>query len=55
MEEIRANEAPLAYFQPKFIVDQVLATCKFEGVPPQFTKENVEDAMTNLYVKASQS
>ena len=55
MAEIQANEAPLAYFQPKFIVEQVLASCKFEGVPPAFTKENIEDALTNLYVKESQS
>ena len=54
MAEIQANEAPLAYFQPKFIVEQVLASCKFEGVPPSFTKENIEDALTNLYVKESQ-
>ena len=39
---------------PKFIVEQVLASCKFEGVPPSFTKENIEDALTNLYVKESQ-
>ena len=55
MAEIRANEAPLAYFQPKFIVEQVLASCKFDGVPPCFTKEYIEDALTNLYVKESQS
>ena len=54
MAEIQANEAPLACFQPKFIVEQVLASCKFEGVPPSFTKENIEDALTNLYVKESQ-
>ncbi len=48
---IRENEAPLAYFQPKFIVEQVLASCKFEGITPQFTPENVEDAMLNLFVK----
>ena len=24
---VRANDAPLAYFQPKFIVEQVLASC----------------------------
>jgi predicted ATPase with chaperone activity len=51
-DEINANEQPLAYFQPKFIVDQVLATCKFEGMSPQFTRENVEDAMLNLFVKS---
>ncbi len=50
---IRDNEAPLAYFQPKFIVDQVLASCKFDGVEPTFTPDYVEDAMSNLFVKAS--
>ncbi len=48
---IRANGAPLAYFQPKFIVEQVLASCKFEGIKPQFTTENVDDALANLFVK----
>ena len=48
---IRANKAPLAYFQPKFIVDQVLSSCKFEGMKPSFTHDNVLDALTNLFVK----
>lgn len=48
---VRENDAPLAYFQPKFIVEQVLASCKFEGIEPQFTKENVDDALANLFVK----
>ena len=48
---VRENEAPLAYFQPKFIVEQVLASCKFEGVPPQFTSGNVEDALANLFIQ----
>ncbi len=55
VEGIRANNAPLAYFQPKFIVEQVLASCKFEGISPQFTVENVEDAMVNLFVKDAES
>jgi len=54
VDGIRANDSPLAYFQPKFIVDQVLASCKFEGVKPQFTEENVGDALTNLFVKQSE-
>ena len=49
---IRENDAPLAYFQPRFIVEQVLASCKFEGITPQFTTDNVEDAMANLFVKS---
>ncbi len=48
---VRENEAPLAYFQPKFIVEQVLASCKFEGIKPQFTTENVADALANLFIK----
>jgi len=49
---VRANNANLAYFQPKFIVDQVLASCKFDGILPQYTKDNVEDALLNLFVKS---
>ena len=48
---IRSNSAPLAYYQPKFIIDQVLASCKFEGIKPQFTNDNVDDALANLFVK----
>jgi energy-coupling factor transporter ATP-binding protein EcfA2 len=51
VEHIRTNAAPLAYFQPKFIVEQVLASCKFEGITPQFTLENVTDALANLFIK----
>ena len=51
LQDVRQNEAPLAYFQPKFIVEQVLASCKFEGTRPQFTPENVGDALANLFIK----
>jgi energy-coupling factor transporter ATP-binding protein EcfA2 len=51
LKGVKDNEAPLAYFQPKFIVEQVLASCKFEGIKPQFTKENVDDALANLFIK----
>jgi energy-coupling factor transporter ATP-binding protein EcfA2 len=51
LKGVRDNEAPLAYFQPKFIVDQVLASCKFEGTKPQFTRQNVDDALSNLFIK----
>lgn len=52
---IRTNDAPLAYFQPKFIVEQVLASCKFEGIAPQFTRENVDDALANLFIAPSET
>jgi len=55
MAIIQENEAQLAYFQPKFIIEQVLASCKFENMEPQFTHDNVEDALLNLFVKAPES
>jgi hypothetical protein len=51
IEGIGANRAPRAYYQPKFIVEQVLAACKFDGVKPQFTRDYVENALNNLFVK----
>ena len=51
LNRVRQSEAPLAYFQPKFIIEQVLASCKFEGVKPQFSKDSVEDALCNLFIK----
>ncbi len=45
------NDFPLACYQPKFIVDQVVSACKYEGVPPQFTEDAVRNAMANLFTK----
>ncbi|MET4698869.1 hypothetical protein ABIE65_001891 [Constrictibacter sp. MBR-5] len=42
----------LACYQPKFIVDQVIAACKYEGVPPMLTRSRVSIALDNLYVRA---
>ena len=50
LDRVRQSQAPLAYFQPKFIIEQVLASCKFEGVRPCFTPDNVEDALCNLFI-----
>ena len=55
IQGIRANNAPLAYYQPKFIVEQVLASCKFEHIAPQFTRNNIDDALANLFVKTTDS
>jgi hypothetical protein len=55
IDGIRAAEAPLAYFQPKFIVEQVLASCKFEGIKPQFTPQNTEDALANLFIQSTKN
>lgn len=45
------NDFPLAGFQPKFIIEQVRAACKFEGIPDQFRPDFVMMALGNLYTK----
>jgi hypothetical protein len=47
------NDFPLASYQPKFILDQVRAACKFRGIAPQFRAEFVERALKNLFTKDS--
>jgi hypothetical protein len=43
----------LAAFQPKFIVDQVVATCRFMGQTPHFEPRFIEYAVDNLRVRRS--
>ena len=40
----------LAYYQPRFICDHVLETCKSFKLPPQLTTELAGEALANLYV-----
>jgi hypothetical protein len=52
IEHLRVlNDFPLACYQPKFIVDQVIDACKYDGVAPQITPELVVQAIDNLYTK----
>lgn len=41
----------LAAYQPKFIIDQVIATCRFLGKAPSFEPRFIEFAIDNLRVK----
>jgi hypothetical protein len=43
----------LAAFQPKFIIDQVVATCRFMGQPPHFEPRFIDYALNNLRVHRS--
>jgi hypothetical protein len=43
----------LAAYQPKFLVDQVVATCKFMGQPPHFEARFIDYAIDNLRVRRS--
>lgn len=47
------KEMDFAAYQPRFIVDQVVATCKFMGEPPHFEPRYVDYALDNLRVKRS--
>jgi len=44
------NSYGLAYYQPAFICNHVLETCKSFELTPQITKELAGEAMANLYV-----
>ncbi len=43
------REFGLAYYQPKFICEQVIEACKCFGLPPQLTRERAAEALANLY------
>ena len=45
----------LAAFQPRFIVDQIVATCRFLEQPPHFEQRYIDYALDNLRVKQSAS
>ena len=45
------KELDLAAYMPRFILDQVIATCKFMGDPPRFERRFVAYAIDNLRVK----
>jgi hypothetical protein len=54
MDGIRQRfKANLACYQPRFITDQVIAACKYRGVPTAFALDVVEDALANLYPRTS--
>ena len=47
------KELEFAAYQPRFIVDQVVATCRFMGQPPHFEPRYIDYALDNLRVKRS--
>jgi hypothetical protein len=48
-------KTPLGCFQPKLIVEHVIARCNYEGVSPTLTVERAQDAMQNLVIEGGQS
>jgi len=47
----KEKELELAAYHPRFIVDQVVATCRFMGEPPHFDPRFIEYAINNLRVR----
>jgi hypothetical protein len=45
------KELELAAYQPKFLVDQVVATCRFMRQPPHFEPRFIDYALNNLKVR----
>jgi hypothetical protein len=43
------NSVPLARYQPKFIIDQVTAACRFAKTKPQFQPAFLKMALSNLF------
>lgn len=40
-----------ANYQPIFLIDQMLAICDFEGLPPQMTPDLIDRAWANMFVR----
>lgn len=52
IEELQVkHDFELACYQAKFIVEQVVAACKYASVPPSMNQALVHDALENLYTK----
>ncbi len=47
------KEMEFAAYQPKFIIDQIVATCRFMGQPSHFEPRYIDYALDNLRVKRS--
>ncbi|MBO0332471.1 AAA family ATPase [Sneathiella sp. CAU 1612] len=54
IEELQVNNSfDLACYQPKFIVEQIIAACKYQGADPYVSRELVVDALKNLYTSSA--
>ena len=40
-----------ANYQPNFLIDQIVAICNFEGIPPQLRPDLIDRAWANMFVK----
>lgn len=52
MKEIGKN---IANYQPKFICDQIVASCRYEGIPVEAGRERVARALKNLDARSTET
>jgi len=43
-----------ANYQPAFLIDQMIAVCRFEGIPNQMTPELIDRAWENMFVREAE-
>ncbi len=56
MHEIRSiHSQPLAFYQPKFIVDQIIATSKYEDRKPELSKDLLAAAIANISAQSTET
>ncbi len=55
VSELDKREMELANYQPKFLIDQIVAACGFKETTPHFERKLVDYAISNLSVRRSQS
>jgi hypothetical protein len=52
LNEIGKNPAN---YQPKFLCDQIVASCRYEGIPIQADPERVQRALKNLDARSTET
>ena len=54
LSELEKRGTELANYQPKFLIDQIVAACGFKETTPKFDRKLVDYAISNLSVRRSQ-
>jgi predicted ATPase with chaperone activity len=52
LDQLKANgDTSLASYQPWFILDQIIAACRFDGLEPRLDERFLADALDNLHAR----
>lgn len=53
--KLAERQVPLAAYQPRFLIEQIVASCRFKAMPLRFHPEFVDYALSNLSIGGSVS